>query len=389
FREALRRFAVLEASSEANVSEVAAIVRRALRATVDLDMITGRLEGAAIVLAHYRDPSADAREHGAMVLIDRIFSITKDPRAPDYPSFNISTDLWKRPKAADARSLARGYIASFLDAIANDQRDVPSDVSSPEELASFLTRMCVAEYHFSARLPWPPEALELIEAVIGTLLREQQREVLLLRYGLRDGQLRTLRRVGAELGGKSPERIRQVEAKALRLLRHPSRAKFLELLAATFGTFTGELARSSLARLKHSQADVDVAVARAARTIQGSPSSRDTLHNPTLVAARRQLCQRVPVDSPELLSVLRLWVFEVWDWSTRAQSALQYVLISRLGIDNPRIGDIVQLRREDLLMHRGFGWKSLREVEEFLEAIGLRLGLQFSDQLQGSLALPK
>ena len=48
--------------------------------------------------------------------------------------------------------------------------------------------------------------------------------MLRLRYGLDDGRPRTLEEVGKEFG-VTRERIRQIEAKALRKLRHPSRAK--------------------------------------------------------------------------------------------------------------------------------------------------------------------
>jgi RNA polymerase primary sigma factor len=50
--------------------------------------------------------------------------------------------------------------------------------------------------------------------------------VLQLRFGLDDGRQRTLEEVGREFG-VTRERIRQLEAKALRKLRHPSRAKRL------------------------------------------------------------------------------------------------------------------------------------------------------------------
>ena len=63
---------------------------------------------------------------------------------------------------------------------------------------------------------------QLIE-VLGTLT-EREQKVLRLRFGLDDGRARTLEEVGKEFN-VTRERIRQIEAKALRKLRHPSRSK--------------------------------------------------------------------------------------------------------------------------------------------------------------------
>lgn len=64
-----------------------------------------------------------------------------------------------------------------------------------------------------------------IDEVLGTLT-DRERRVLDLRYGLTDGQERTLEEVGQEFE-VTRERVRQIEAKALRKLRHPSRSRKL------------------------------------------------------------------------------------------------------------------------------------------------------------------
>ena len=67
---------------------------------------------------------------------------------------------------------------------------------------------------------------EQIREVLHTLTpREEQ--VLKLRYGLEDGRTHTLEEVGKKFN-ITRERIRQIEAKALRKLRHPSRSKRLK-----------------------------------------------------------------------------------------------------------------------------------------------------------------
>jgi RNA polymerase primary sigma factor len=67
---------------------------------------------------------------------------------------------------------------------------------------------------------------EQIEDVLDTLTPREQR-VLQLRFGLEDGRSRTLEEVGKEFN-VTRERIRQIEAKALRKLRHPSRSRKLK-----------------------------------------------------------------------------------------------------------------------------------------------------------------
>lgn len=67
---------------------------------------------------------------------------------------------------------------------------------------------------------------EQLEDVLDTLT-DREENVLRLRFGLDDGRTRTLEEVG-KVFGVTRERIRQIEAKALRKLRHPSRSKQLK-----------------------------------------------------------------------------------------------------------------------------------------------------------------
>lgn len=67
---------------------------------------------------------------------------------------------------------------------------------------------------------------EQLSDVLSTLTSREEK-VLRLRFGLEDGRSRTLEEVGREFN-VTRERIRQIEAKALRKLRHPSRSKKLK-----------------------------------------------------------------------------------------------------------------------------------------------------------------
>ena len=82
------------------------------------------------------------------------------------------------------------------------------DAPAPSEVASFVMLK------------------EQLEDVLKTLT-SREAKVLRLRFGLEDGRPRTLEEVGKEFD-VTRERIRQIEAKALRKLRHPSRSKKLK-----------------------------------------------------------------------------------------------------------------------------------------------------------------
>ena len=82
---------------------------------------------------------------------------------------------------------------------------------------------------------------EQLNEVLDTLT-EREQKVLRLRFGMNDGRARTLEEVGKEFD-VTRERIRQIEAKALRKLRHPSRSRklrdYLDENDGAFKTVTG------------------------------------------------------------------------------------------------------------------------------------------------------
>ena len=74
----------------------------------------------------------------------------------------------------------------------------------------------------------PRDAIRsFFDDILRRSVTDRERKVLVLRFGLEDGHQRTLEEVGQEFG-VTRERIRQIEAKALRKLRHPSRGKALK-----------------------------------------------------------------------------------------------------------------------------------------------------------------
>ncbi len=107
---------------------------------------------------------------------------------------------------------------------------------------------------------------EHIDALLGDL-KERERQVIVLRFGLEDGHPRTLEEVGKEFN-VTRERIRQIEAKALRKLRNPVRSKRIRDFCR--GIYSAaEITRRTGRRLEKKKGNVpSSALAQLLRTMQ-------------------------------------------------------------------------------------------------------------------------
>ncbi|APC07746.1 RNA polymerase sigma factor RpoD [Neomoorella thermoacetica] len=133
-----------------------------------------------------REPTPEEIAHEMDIPVERVREIQKIAQEP----VSLETPIGEEEDS---------HLGDFIE---------DEDAQAPAEAASFMLLR------------------EQLEEVLNSLTPREKR-VLRLRFGLDDGRARTLEEVGQEFG-VTRERIRQIEAKALRKLRHPSRSKKLK-----------------------------------------------------------------------------------------------------------------------------------------------------------------
>jgi RNA polymerase primary sigma factor len=162
-----------------------------------------------------REPSAEeiALQMEGLLSDDDKLAIVK-ARRNDEPLDSILQRRWRRA-AAKVRRIIR---------ISQEPMSLEMPIGSGEDSS-------LADFIEDESIPGPIDTAsrELLREQMSDLLEslsERERKVLTLRFGLRDGQSRTLEEVGKTLG-VTRERVRQIEAKALRKLRHPKSSRKL------------------------------------------------------------------------------------------------------------------------------------------------------------------
>ena len=142
-------------------------------------------------------------------------------------SRQLLQELGREPTPADISEEMNMPVERVREILKISQEPVSLETPIGEEEDSHL-----GDFIQDDNVPVPADAAaftllkEQLQEVLGTLT-EREQKVLTLRFGLEDGRARTLEEVGREFN-VTRERIRQIEAKALRKLRHPSRSRKLK-----------------------------------------------------------------------------------------------------------------------------------------------------------------
>ncbi len=162
-----------------------------------------------------REPSAEeiALEMDGL-LSDEDKSAIEEARSNNQPLDSVLRRRWKKAGAKVRRIIRVSQEPMSL--------EMPIGAGEDSSLADFIE---------DESIPGPIDSAsrellrEQMRDLLGSLGR-RERQVLEYRFGLRDGQSRTLEEVGRMLG-VTRERVRQIEAKALRKLRHPKSSRKL------------------------------------------------------------------------------------------------------------------------------------------------------------------
>ncbi|MEW6407441.1 MAG: DNA-directed RNA polymerase subunit alpha C-terminal domain-containing protein [Patescibacteria group bacterium] len=213
---------------------------------------------------------------------------------------------------------------------------------SRNEVERELVVRCLMEYRSLIMPNWPDEVYAVIDKELARL-QTREEEVLRCHFGIGQ-EFMTLKAIGEEKLHVGQERVRQIEARALRKLRHPSRLGRLRFLVEP----VDEIVKW---RLKQRQIG------------QLLSEDDEALLKKILGPEKVGITATQPASD---LSALLLKRVADLDFSVRVQNCLEIAGIVYLG-------ELVQKTEQELSKTRHFGRKSLREVKQVLAELGLSL----------------
>ena len=141
----------------------------------------------------------------------------------------LANILQREPSIEELAETCELEVDKVLDILKRDKNIVSLDTPIKEDEDSSLVEFIPSDAHFGDVVMHEVEQNNLREKIeeVLTDLSDQEQQVLRMRFGLDDDTPKTLEEIG-KVFGVTRERIRQIEAKALRKLRHPSRLKLLK-----------------------------------------------------------------------------------------------------------------------------------------------------------------
>lgn len=141
----------------------------------------------------------------------------------------LANILQREPSIEELAEICELEVDKVLDILKRDKNIVSLDTPIKEDEDSSLVEFIPSDAHFGDVVIHEVEQNNLREKIeeVLTDLSDQEQQVLRMRFGLDDDTPKTLEEIG-KVFGVTRERIRQIEAKAIRKLRHPSRLKLLK-----------------------------------------------------------------------------------------------------------------------------------------------------------------
>ena len=141
----------------------------------------------------------------------------------------LANVLQREPSMEELAEVCELEVDKVLDILKRDKNIVSLDTPIKEDEDSSLVEFIPSDAHFGDVVIHEVEQNNLREKIdeLLTDLSDQEQQVLRMRFGLDDDTPKTLEEIG-KVFGVTRERIRQIEAKAIRKLRHPSRLKLLK-----------------------------------------------------------------------------------------------------------------------------------------------------------------